>query len=91
MPKDDDPVDLSDATFVAPELEPQLPKGAERLKAVRGAVTANPRDALMTTTLVLYDLIELLIKNAIIKLSDLEQIKKDAWAEILRTNIVVTS
>lgn len=86
---DEKKLDLDDATFIAPDIEPRLPSGVDRLKAIRAAVAGSPRDTLMTTTLVLYDLLELLIKHEVIKLSDLEQIKKDAWAEILASNIVV--
>jgi hypothetical protein len=80
-----------DDVFIPPDPEPTLPPGVERFKYAHALAQGDPKQIAITTFCILHDLIELLVRQGIIKFGDLEQIKKDAYKDYLASRIVVSS
>lgn len=77
--------------YFPPDPEPDLPPGIERFKYANFMAGHDPKALLTSGYCVLHDLIELLVRNDVIKLSDLEAIKKDAYKDFLASRIVRSS
>lgn len=81
---------VTDSIFVPPDPEPTLPEALERFRYAHAVSKQDPMGLLVSTYCVLHDLIELLVRADVIKLSDLEQIKKDTFAAFRAAQIIVS-